>query len=176
MAMAFKTGQNKQARSRRRRSSHGVMSEINVTPMVDVMLVLLIIFMVAAPMLVTGVPIDLPQTRAGALTSETKPLSISLNMQGQYAIGEEFYPVDEIVARLQAIGRASQAGNEQGFDQRVIVRIDGAVDYGKALDLVAMVRQAGFEKIGLASELGASELGASDIQGISATSVPNSGG
>jgi len=143
MAFAFK---NKHGRGRRRR--HGVMSEINVTPMVDVMLVLLIIFMVAAPMLVTGVPIDLPQTQASALTSETKPLTISLNAQGQYAIGEEFYPIDEIVARLQAFGKASG----EGFEQRVIVRIDGGVDYAKALDLVALIKQAGFDKIGLASQ------------------------
>jgi len=150
MAMGFKTRQMKQGRGRRH-NKHGVMSEINVTPMVDVMLVLLIIFMVAAPMLVTGVPIDLPPTQAGALTSETKPLSISLNAQGQYAIGEEFYPLDEIIPRLQAIGQASQDGQGEGFDQRVIVRIDGAVDYAKALDLVALIRQAGFDKIGLAS-------------------------
>jgi len=150
MAMVFKTRQNKS--NRRRQPKHGVMSEINVTPMVDVMLVLLIIFMVAAPMLVTGVPIDLPQTQAGALTSETKPLSISLNGQGQYAIMEEFYPLDEIVPKLQAIGKASQAGNGEGFGQRVIVRIDGTVDYAQALELVAMVKQAGFDKIGLASE------------------------
>jgi len=149
--MGFKTRQNQHRRGLRR-SKHGVMSEINVTPMVDVMLVLLIIFMVAAPMLVTGVPIDLPQAQAPALTSETKPLSISLNAQGQYAIMEEFYPADEIVARLQAIGEASRGGGSQGFDQRVIVRIDGAVDYAQALELVAMIKQAGFEKIGLASE------------------------
>jgi len=149
MAMVFKTRQNKQGR---RRPRHGIMSEINVTPMVDVMLVLLIIFMVAAPMLVTGVPIDLPQTQAAALTSETKPLSISLNAQGQYAINEEFFSNDELVTRLQAIGKASSSGENQGFDQRVIVRIDGAVDYAKALDLVAIIKQAGFDKIGLASE------------------------
>jgi len=150
MAMVFKSRQNKQGR-RRARAKGAVMSEINVTPMVDVMLVLLIIFMVAAPMLVTGVPIDLPSTQAGALTSETKPLSISLNAQNQYAIMEEFYPLDEIIPRLQAIGQASQTGGAEGFGQRVIVRIDGAVDYAKALELVAMIRQAGFDKIGLAS-------------------------
>jgi len=149
MAMVFKSRQHKSGRGRRR-AKHGIMSEINVTPMVDVMLVLLIIFMVAAPMLVTGVPIDLPQTQAAALTSETKPLSVSLNAQGQYAIMEEFHPLDEVVARLQAIGRASQSDESQGFNQRVIIRIDGAVDYQKALDLVAMVKQAGFDKIGLA--------------------------
>jgi len=151
MAMAFKSRQHKSGRGRRR-SKHGVMSEINVTPMVDVMLVLLIIFMVAAPMLVTGVPIDLPKTQAAALTSETKPLALSLNAQGQYAIMEEFYPADEIVTRLEAIGRASGAGEGEGFNQRVIIRIDGSVDYKKALDLVSMVKQAGFDKIGLASD------------------------
>jgi len=159
MAMGLKHRHNKRGRGRRS-SSRAIMSEINVTPMVDVMLVLLIIFMVAAPMLVTGVPIDLPKTQANALTSETKPLSISLNGQGQYAIGEEFYPVDEVAARLQAIGQASS----EGFEQRVIVRIDGAVNYETALDLVAMIRQAGFEKIGLASE------------GALAAAPPNDGG
>src|SRR5687768_17934417 len=90
----------------RRRRRHGIMSEINVTPMVDVMLVLLIIFMVSAPLLTVGVPIDLPQSQAKSLDQDKEPLTVSVNLQGEVFLQETKIGVDELVAKLKEIGRA----------------------------------------------------------------------
>src|SRR5215468_10758314 len=104
---------------RRRGRHHRLMSEINVTPFVDVMLVLLIIFMVAAPLLTLGVPIDLPETQAKALNSETQPITVSVNQEGQIHLQETEIPIDEIVAKLQAVAKT-------GYDERIYVRGDKA--------------------------------------------------
>ncbi|RUZ55325.1 biopolymer transporter ExbD, partial [Mesorhizobium sp. M7A.F.Ca.CA.004.05.2.1] len=90
---------------RRRGRHHALMSEINVTPMVDVMLVLLIIFMVAAPMLTVGVPIDLPDTQAKAMNADTQPITVSINAAGQIYLQETEIPIEELVAKLQAISK-----------------------------------------------------------------------
>src|SRR6218665_1319063 len=100
---------------RRRGRHHGVMSEINVTPFVDVMLVLLIIFMVAAPMMTVGVPIDLPETQAKALNAETQPITISVKSDGQVFLQETPIPVEEVAAKLQAIATT-------GYSERIFVR------------------------------------------------------
>jgi biopolymer transport protein TolR len=118
------------------------MSEINVTPFVDVMLVLLIIFMVAAPLLTVGVPIDLPETQAKALNAETKPLTISVNDEGVVSLQESEVPVDEVVAKLKAIAT-------NGYDERIYVRADKTADYGTVIKVMALISSAGFKKIGL---------------------------
>ena len=129
---------------RRRGRHHGLMSEINVTPMVDVMLVLLIIFMVAAPLLTVGVPIDLPETQAKALNSETQPITVSINDKGQVFLQETEVPVDEVVPKLQAIAKT-------GYDERIFVRGDKTADYGTVMKVMARISAAGFKNIGLVS-------------------------
>ncbi|PWK63567.1 protein TolR [Aminobacter sp. AP02] len=127
---------------RRRGRHHGLMSEINVTPFVDVMLVLLIIFMVAAPLMTVGVPIDLPETAAKALNSETQPITISINQAGQIHIQETEIPIDEVVAKLGAIAKA-------GYEERIYVRGDKTADYGTVMKVMARIQAAGYNKIGL---------------------------
>jgi len=136
-------------RMRTARGKHKIMSEINVTPMVDVMLVLLIIFMVSAPLLVNGIPLDLPKADAGALNGETRPLSVSLNEAGRYAINEEFYEEQELLPKLKAIGEGM---GEAGFDQRLVVRVAANVDYARAYALLVLVNKAGFSNVALASQ------------------------
>lgn len=130
--------------SRRRGRRRALMSEINVTPFVDVMLVLLIIFMVAAPLLTVGVPIDLPETQAQALNSETQPITISINEAGQIYIQETEVPIDEVVPKLQAIAKT-------GYDERIYVRGDKTADYGTVMKVMARVSSAGFRNLGLVS-------------------------
>jgi biopolymer transport protein TolR len=127
---------------RRNRRSYQPMSEINVTPFVDVMLVLLIIFMVAAPLLTVGVPIDLPETRAKALEGDTEPLTISINSQGQIFIQDTEIPMDEVVPKLEAI-----AAN--GYDERIYVRGDQDADYGTMMKVMGRINAAGFKRLGL---------------------------
>ena len=118
------------------------MSEINVTPMVDVMLVLLVIFMVAAPLLTVGVPIDLPETQAKAMNSETQPITISINEAGQIHLQETEIPLEELVAKLGAIAAA-------GYEERIYVRGDKTADYGTVMRVMARIQAAGYTKIGL---------------------------
>ncbi len=129
-------------RGGRRGRKHGVMSEINVTPFVDVMLVLLIIFMVAAPMMTVGVPIELPETQAKALNSETQPITVSVNNGGQVFIQETEIPVEEVVPKLQAIAQA-------GYDERIFVRGDKTADYGTVMQVMARISSAGYKNLGL---------------------------
>jgi len=118
------------------------MSEINVTPFVDVILVLLIIFMVAAPLLTVGVPIDLPETQAKALNSETQPITVSINNEGKIYLQETEVPLDEVVPKLQAIARS-------GYDERIYVRGDRTADYGTVMRVMARISAAGFRNLGL---------------------------
>jgi biopolymer transport protein TolR len=118
------------------------MSEINVTPFVDVMLVLLIIFMVAAPLLTVGVPIDLPETRANAMNPETQPITISVNEAGQIYLQETEIPLDEVVAKLSAIATT-------GYEERIYVRGDKTTNYGIVMQVMARIQAAGYTKIGL---------------------------
>ncbi len=129
---------------RRRGRHHGLMSEINVTPFVDVMLVLLIIFMVAAPLLTVGVPIDLPETQAKALNTETQPITISVNQAGEIHLQETAIPIDEVVPKLQAIART-------GYEERIFIRGDRLADYGTVMKVMAEISAAGFRNIGLVS-------------------------
>jgi len=141
--MGMSTSSQIAAPGRKRRSRrHAPMSEINVTPFVDVMLVLLIIFMVAAPLLTVGVPIDLPETQANALNSETQPITISVNEAGQVFLQETEVPADEVVPKLQAIAR-------NGYEERIYVRGDRNADYGTVMNVMARISAAGFRRIGL---------------------------
>ena len=145
MAMAVSGGGGGGRRRGRRRGGNKPMSEINVTPMVDVMLVLLIIFMVAAPMMTVGVPIDLPQTQAQQLSSEREPITISVTNTGAIFLGEQ--PVD--LANL--VGEVtSRAVN--GTEDRVYVRGDLAANYGAVMEVMGALSGAGFAKIGLITE------------------------
>jgi biopolymer transport protein TolR len=125
------------------------MSEINVTPMVDVMLVLLIIFMVSAPLLTVGVPIDLPQTQASSLDQADKePLAISVNTDGKVFLQNTEIPLEELVPKLQAIAQA-RGGN----DERIYVRGDKTVDYGTVMKVMGRLSAAGFRKVALVTEV-----------------------
>jgi biopolymer transport protein TolR len=143
MAVGMKSG----VRGGRSRSRRGIqpMSEINVTPFVDVMLVLLIVFMVTAPLLTVGVPVDLPQTRARALNQDVEPLAVTVDGEGRIFLQNTPVEIGELVAKLQAI-----AAN--GYDQRIFVRGDQAVDYGKVMEVMGLLNAAGFNRIGLVTQ------------------------
>jgi len=134
---------------KRRHRRNPVMSEINVTPMVDVMLVLLIIFMVSAPLLTVGVPIDLPQTQASSLDQADKePLAISVNTDGKVFLQNTEIKLDELVPKLRAISQA-RGGN----DERIYVRGDKTVDYGTVMKVMGRLSAAGFRKVALVTEV-----------------------
>jgi biopolymer transport protein TolR len=133
-------------RGRRRRSAP--MSEINVTPMVDVMLVLLIIFMVSAPLLTVGVPLDLPQTQAKSLDQDKDPLTLSVNLKGQVFLNDTEIAIDELVPKLKAITEA-----RAGMDERIFVRGDRKVDYGTVMKVMGRLSSAGFRRVALVTEV-----------------------
>src|SRR5579871_6555100 len=122
------------------------LSEINVTPFVDVMLVLLIVFMVTAPLLTVGVPVDLPKTKAQALSQDREPLTVSLKRDGSIYLQNTRVSEDDLVPKLTAI-----AAN--GYDQRIFVRGDKAVDYGHVMEVMAEISAAGFTHIGLVTDV-----------------------
>ena len=128
-----------------RRGRRSPMAEINVTPMVDVMLVLLIIFMVAAPLLTVGVPIDLPQTQAKALNSDTQPITVSISKGGMVYLQETEIPIEEVVPKLQAIAQA-------GYNERIYVRGDKTADYGTVMNVMSRISYAGYKNLGLVTE------------------------
>jgi biopolymer transport protein TolR len=131
-------------RSGRRRKRSALISEINVTPFVDVMLVLLIIFMVAAPLLTVGVPVDLPETRAKEMNAQTQPITVSVNNEGRVFLQETEIALEDIVPRLEAIAQT-------GYEERIFVRGDQAADYGTVLRVMGRLNAAGFKNIGLVS-------------------------
>jgi biopolymer transport protein TolR len=133
-----------------RRGRRTPMAEINVTPMVDVMLVLLIIFMVTAPLLVAGVPVDLPDSKAGALDQEQKPVQISLEANGAISIDDAPVAEEQIGARLAQIAAAS---SEEG-GPRIFLRADRALDYGRVMRVMGEINQAGLRKVALVSVSG----------------------
>ena len=133
---------------RRRHRRKAVMSEINVTPMVDVMLVLLIIFMVSAPLLTVGVPIDLPQTRAKSLDQDREPLTLSVSLQGQVFLQNSEIPLDDLVSKLKAVTDA-----RGGYDERIYVRGDRKVDYGTVMRVMGRLSSAGFRRVALVTEV-----------------------
>jgi len=132
----------------RRHQRKPVMSEINVTPMVDVMLVLLIIFMVSAPLLTVGVPIDLPQTQAKSLDQDKEPLAISVNEKGEVFLQNSQIDLDELVPKLKAVTDA-----RGGFDERIYVRGDRKVDYGTVMRVMGRLSAAGFRRVALVTDV-----------------------
>jgi len=137
-------------RSRRRRSRRASLSEINVTPLVDVMLVLLIIFMISAPLLTVGVPVELPKTEAAAVNEQTEPLTISIQRDGRLFLQETETPFAELGVRMQAL-----AGD--GFDKPIFVRADGAAPYAVVAQVMARLQTSGFTTINLITDTGAPE-------------------
>ena len=121
------------------------MSEINVTPMVDVMLVLLIIFMVAAPLMTTGVPVQLPKTAAAKVAQSKKPLEVTVDKDGQPSIAKEVFTPETLVPRLRELAAENK-------DQVVLVRGDRDVSYGKVMEVMGLVGQAGFSKVSLIAQ------------------------
>jgi biopolymer transport protein TolR len=131
---------------RGRKQRYMPMAEINVTPFVDVMLVLLIVFMVAAPLLTVGVPIDLPETQAPPLQGDKEPLTISVDTDGNVFVQDTQIEVDELVTKLLAI-------SENGYEERIFVRGDQSVDYGTVMRVMGTISAAGFRRIGLVTDL-----------------------
>ena len=129
-----------------RRNAYRPMAEINVTPMVDVMLVLLIVFMVAAPLLTVGVPVDLPQTNAPSLTEPKEPIAISIKQDGSIFIQDTAIEADSLVAKLQAVSK-------NNLDAVVFVRGDKGVNYGRVMEVMGLLSSAGFTKATLIAEL-----------------------
>ncbi len=140
-------GQVRRARRGRRRGKHRrIMAEINITPFVDVMLVLLIIFMVAAPLLTVGVPVELPKTAAGALPAvEEEPLTITLTADGRLVLQKTDIARDELIGRLRAIAA-------ERTDDKIFLRADGAVRYEEFAQILGALNAAGFTNIGLVTD------------------------
>jgi biopolymer transport protein TolR len=138
--------------SKTRRRRYQPMAEINVTPMVDVMLVLLIVFMVAAPLLTVGVPVNLPKAGTQALSGDDEPLAITVNAGGAIFLAEEEIALVALVPRLKAI-----IGT--GYDQRIYVRGDKAVNYGRVAEVVARINDAGFARVALVTDKSNSQKG-----------------
>lgn len=128
------------------RGRYRPLSEINVTPLVDVMLVLLIVFMVAAPLLTVGVPVDLPQTEAAQLTDDIEPLVVSVNADGVIFLQETEVPPENLVPRLNAV-------TGQRPDVRIFVRGDKAIQYGTVMQVMGLISAAGFNKVALLAEI-----------------------
>jgi len=121
------------------------MSEINVTPFVDVMLVLLIVFMVTAPLLTVGIPVDLPKVKASALTDQKDPLEITVKIGGEVFLGESLVEVENLIPRLNAI-------TELNKEARIYVRGDRVVAYGRIMEIMSLVNSAGYTKVALVTE------------------------
>jgi biopolymer transport protein TolR len=132
-------------RARNGRSSYRPMSEINVTPLVDVMLVLLIVFMVAAPLLTVGVPVDLPKASAPAINENKEPLVVTINSKGQIYLQETTVEDESLVPRLVAITHNNPTAS-------IYVRGDQAINYGRVLGVMSMISAAGFTKVSLVAE------------------------
>ena len=136
-----------QGSSKRRRTKRvRPMSEINVTPFVDVMLVLLIVFMVTAPLLTVGVPVDLPKTKASQISDDQTPMVISIKKDGQLALQNREIGNDELIPRLEAVARAKP-------DTRIFVRGDKDVPYGEVMAIMGRVQEAGFSRVALITKL-----------------------
>ena len=145
--MAMNAGTPAIGGSRRQRHRRGVMAEINVTPMVDVMLVLLIIFMVSAPLLTVGVPIDLPQSQAKSLEQDKEPLTVSVNDKGQVFLQNSEISIEDLVPKMQAVAQA-----RGGTEARVYVRGDKNVNYGSMMSVMGRLSAAGFHRVALVTE------------------------
>ena len=126
-------------------SQNEPMSEINVTPFVDVMLVLLIVFMVTAPLLTVGIPVDLPKVKASALTDQKDPIEITVNIEGEVYIGESLVEVENLIPRINAI-------TEQNTQARIYIRGDRVVAYGRVMEIMSIINSAGYVKVALITQ------------------------
>lgn len=142
--MAFSMGSNHRTKGTRRKAN--ITAEINVTPMVDVMLVLLVIFMVTAPLLTVGVPVDLPKTNASAINEKDDPLTVTLDGKGILYLQEVPLELPVLIARLVAITEANP-------EARIYVRGDKGISYGQVMEVMGAINSAGFKKVALISEL-----------------------
>ncbi len=129
-----------------RRGRFRPMADINVTPMVDVMLVLLVIFMVTAPLLTVGIPVNLPQTKAEPLSNPEEPLVVTVNAKGEIYLQETSIGDDALVPRLQAI-------TQNKPDTKIFVRGDKAIDYGRVMEVMGLIKAAGFTQVALVVDL-----------------------
>ena len=154
--MAAKLDVPDQTRNRRRRRRTRPVAEINVTPFVDVMLVLLIVFMVAAPLLTVGVDVNLPKTAAGALPSESEePLTVTLTAEGTIIIQTTEIPKVEFLTRLRGVA-------QERLDDKVFLRADGSIPYARVMQVMGAMNAAGFGNIGLVTDLGGPTFDSSD--------------
>ena len=145
MGMSMNAGGGRRGGRRRSRRSGGLNTEINVAPLVDVMLVLLIVFMIAAPLLSVGVPIELPKTDAKALPSQQEPITITVDFEGGVFIQDEEISLDDLEARLVAV-------STNGYEERIYLRGDRDTDYGEVMKVMARINTAGFTNIGLVTD------------------------
>lgn len=145
--MAMNTGGNGSKGGRRRNNRQSSFSEINITPMVDVMLVLLVIFMVAAPMMTSGVTVDLPKTNAAPVAGQDEPLSVSVKKDGKVFLQETQIQLKDLQTKLNAVAKENK-------DTRIFVRGDKSVDYGRIMQVVAEINAGGFTKVALITETG----------------------
>jgi biopolymer transport protein TolR len=149
MGASLQTGSSGPSGARRRKGrKHRPMAEINVTPFVDVTLVLLIIFMVAAPLLTAGVPVDLPKSEGSALQSDSEPLTVTVDTGGKIFIQESEIPFDELQPKLTAITQA-----RKGLDEAIFVRGDKTTNYGELMRVMGRIANAGYKRISLVTEL-----------------------
>ncbi|MCZ6721123.1 MAG: protein TolR [Proteobacteria bacterium] len=132
--------------ARRRRAKPQMMSQINVTPMVDVMLVLLIVFMITAPLLTAGVPVDLPRTAANPLPGDDQPLAVSIKADGTIYLQESEIALEDLVPRLAAV-------SERNPDVRILLRGDEAINYGRVMEVMGALNAAGFANVGLVTRI-----------------------
>jgi biopolymer transport protein TolR len=146
--MAMNVASSSGGGGRRGRGRKPVMAEINVTPMVDVMLVLLIIFMVSAPLLTVGVPLDLPQTQAKSLEQDKTPLQLSVDTRGKVFINDTEVAMNELIPKLKAITDA-----RGGMDERIYMRADKKADYGTVAKVMGQLSGAGFKRLALVTEV-----------------------
>ena len=130
---------------KRNKKRYSLMSEINVTPFVDVMLVLLIIFMVTAPLLTVGIPVDLPKVKSNALTDQKDPLEVTVKLDGKVFLGESEVEVENIIPRLNAI-------TDQNTKTRIDIRGDRVVAYGRIMEIMSIINSAGYEKVALVTQ------------------------
>ena len=151
---AFSAGR----RNRRRRGRRSNLAEINVTPLVDVMLVLLIIFMISAPLLTAGVPVQLPKTEAGALSNQNQPLTITVRGDGSIYVQDEATPFADLGPKMRAVSSA-------GYDKPVYVRADGKAPYAIVAQVMASLSTSGFTQIDLITDTGGPSSGAKSPPG-----------
>ncbi len=149
---AFSAGGGR--RRRRGRGRRGALAEINVTPLVDVMLVLLIIFMISAPLLTSGVQVELPKTEAGAMQDQAEPITLTVKANGQIFVSENEIPFASLKPRLERLSRA-------GYDKPIYVRADGKASYEVVAQVMAALQGGGFTKINLITDTGGPSSGES---------------